>query len=214
MNHRLSRVVAVVGLLIVGFAGCGGDTCTEPCSERPVYKNEYFPLAVGNKWTYEQSESGFIPSAADDYGLCDSPDTFWSNRFWYITSQSDDDRGNTWFGCKEDSNMDRPPNLYFGLRPDSSIWRGFDPRILYAMVLPGRPVEGYEWTFGGDWVSRVLGDTTVAVPAGVFTCIRVLGGDPYNYYIQCYASGIGMVSFYFEGEHGWYSWALSSYIVR
>ena len=81
MKNTLARVVAVTSLLVVGLSGCGSDTCTEPCS-RIVYDNEYFPLAVGNRWTYEEYHSGWLPLAVSDNGLCESSDTLWTTRFW------------------------------------------------------------------------------------------------------------------------------------
>jgi hypothetical protein len=90
----------------------------------------------------------------------------------------------------------------YAIYPDGSIWLG-DPAgtsTEYHMYFPSCPAEGQEWiTFERDTV-QIATDTTVVVPAGTFSCLKVvrwrhakLPDDAGTYSEHYYASGVGQV---------------------
>ena len=180
MQQQIRAVGLALAMVLILAVGCGEESCL--CPEIPSTP-EYFPLSVGDNWTYFRGSS---------------VDSFWIDSTW-----TDAD---TTFFVESGRIVDGPSyfNTFYAVYGDGSVWtllydlEGFE----YAMILPGEPGVGQEWVRPDRDTIRIAADTTISIPAGTFECLKVVRwhhasepDDPGAYQEAYYAPGVGPVMY-------------------
>ena len=150
-----------------------------PLPEHPT--STFLPLAIGNQWTYQYSESGGVPPEPAPYtiesrrgGLIHSAQA--NSELVLTITRNEMCWGELWFEAIISQDGEGTDQMYFlhnatGLRTEE--WLGtYDEYYLIQ-----NPLEvGTNWVSPGGYATRtIVGvDETVTVPAGTFTgCLLV-----------------------------------------
>jgi hypothetical protein len=200
------KSVSVFALIVLAFllASCGSDS-TGPSGSQGG--SGYYPLTVGNTW--QLSLEGFatidtLGQTLDVQGVID----------WEITGDTVHTEGYQLFCWRELSVLqyslggvplyiDSLDFVNYIAEEDSVIRAYVSPSTSWYRVWMMYPVEVGDWWYSDpEYPSRIMTvmslDSSVAVPAGSFTCLYLQQTEPEfldSYVDYFYASGVGPVKY-------------------
>ena len=192
-------------LMLLGFySGCSK-------TNTPTHQPDYFPLAVGNSWTFQvtKTDSTGGDSTYIEVQTIDHTTTYDSLQWFVVLKTTETDTDSTYYR-KGDYFLEA---VFF--------YQGTILNDIVA-VSPLEPSVGFAWqdTVNIEVEGEILEQTTVEVPAGTFECFKehlvvsALGGliqmEIFNYL----ADGVGPIKVVYVSDEDTTEMELMEYSIQ